>query len=315
MTLSSSRTVATATVLVVVVLIMVGWWTLGRRSSPDVVQSADDAQSVGNQVEVFGNHGAIPTVTIHGTLTVTAPFVRTIIEGQGREITEGSPVIAAITPFDGDTGEVITADGQPAIFTERATSDELDATLVQALIGSREGTRLLFVRPLTPAADKDGETLAGTTPAQPRIEIDVVDVISSTATGTPIDPEPTQPFSVEFAEDGFKVTHTGEAPSQIVIAPHIKGDGPQVGPDDRVLVQYVIAGWNNPDKRRSTWNDGMPERLDMATIMPGLQQGLVDQRVGSRLAITIPPDLAEGDDTLCVLVDILATYPPSSSTS
>ena len=59
----------------------------------------------------------------------------------------------------------------------------------------------------------------------------------------------------------------------------------------------------------------MPERLDMATIMPGLQQGLVDQRVGSRLAITIPPDLAEGDDTLCVLVDILATYPPSPSTS
>ena len=51
----------------------------------------------------------------------------------------------------------------------------------------------------------------------------------------------------------------------------------------------------------------------MSDIMPGLLQLLVDQRVGSRLAITIPPDQATGDDTLCVVIDILATEPSSAS--
>ena len=48
--------------------------------------------------------------------------------------------------------------------------------------------------------------------------------------------------------------------------------------------------------------------------MRGLQTALVDQKVGSRLAITIPPDLAAGDDTLCFVIDILGTEPGLSAT-
>ena len=47
--------------------------------------------------------------------------------------------------------------------------------------------------------------------------------------------------------------------------------------------------------------------------MKGLATALVDQKVGSRLAVTIPPDLAAGDDTLCVVIDILGTEPASAT--
>ena len=47
--------------------------------------------------------------------------------------------------------------------------------------------------------------------------------------------------------------------------------------------------------------------------MKGLATALVDQKVGSRLAITIPPDLAAGDDTLCVVIDILGTEPGAAT--
>ena len=53
----------------------------------------------------------------------------------------------------------------------------------------------------------------------------------------------------------------------------------------------------------------------MLTAMTGLKQTLVDQRVGSRLAISIPPDLANGDDTLCIVIDILGAEPASDNAS
>ena len=50
--------------------------------------------------------------------------------------------------------------------------------------------------------------------------------------------------------------------------------------------------------------------LNLKTAMKGLSETLVDQKVGSRLAITVPPDLAEWDDTLCIVIDVLGTEPP-----
>ena len=55
----------------------------------------------------------------------------------------------------------------------------------------------------------------------------------------------------------------------------------------------------------------MPERVRLSELMPGLRPLLIDQKVGSRLAITLPPDQATGDDTLCIVIDILATTPTS----
>ena len=65
--------------------------------------------------------------------------------------------------------------------------------------------------------------------------------------------------------------------------------------------------------RVSTWETGVPEVINLGTAMKGLATALVDQKVGSRLAITIPPDLAAGDDTLCVVIDILGTEPGTAT--
>lgn len=59
----------------------------------------------------------------------------------------------------------------------------------------------------------------------------------------------------------------------------------------------------------------MPELVPLDSAMKGLSEALVDRRVGSRLAITIPPDLATGDDTLCVVVDVLGAEPAGESGS
>ena len=47
--------------------------------------------------------------------------------------------------------------------------------------------------------------------------------------------------------------------------------------------------------------------------MPGIRDALVDQRVGSRLAVTIPAEMATGADTLFVVIDILGAMPASGT--
>ena len=78
---------------------------------------------------------------------------------------------------------------------------------------------------------------------------------------------------------------------------------------DRVVAQYAVIGWSDSLVRSSTWLDGMPQLVPLDSTMKGLAEALVDRRVGSRLAITVPPDLATGDDTLCIVIDILGTEP------
>ena len=116
------------------------------------------------------------------------------------------------------------------------------------------------------------------------------------------------PLSVEINPNGPIITHGSTVPDGVTTQMLIKGDGVQVHESDRVVAQFTALGWTDGVVRVSTWETGVPEVINLGTAM------LVDQKVGSRLAITIPPDLAAGDDTLCFVIDILGTEPGLSAT-
>ena len=67
----------------------------------------------------------------------------------------------------------------------------------------------------------------------------------------------------------------------------------------RAVVDEVIGALAGP---------GATARADQLEAV----EALVDQRVGSRLVVTIPPELATGDDTLVAVVDVLGTSPGPS---
>ena len=168
--------------------------------------------------------------------------------------------------------------------------------------GKREGSRILAFRTITMG---DGSPNA--------MEIDVVDILPSIATGTSVDAT-VGPMSVEMSPEGPLISHISTLPGGVTTQALIKGDGVQVHEGDRVVAQFTVVGWTDGVVRVSTWETGVPAVVNLNTAMKGLANALVDQKVGSRLAITIPPDLAAGDDTLCVVIDILGTEPGSSPT-
>lgn len=248
-------------------------------------------------VTVSGRVGATPVVSVARPLEVGALKARVIETGSGREITEGSPVLLSLISFDGTTGESKSASGRPGLVVGHASAGELGEELADLVVGASEGSRILVVRPLG-SAD-------GATPS----EITVIDVLGSIAYGEENTGEQVGTLQVEMTTEGPLVKHDGPVPTGTTVQTLIRGDGPQVGGHDRVLAQYAVVGWSDSIVRSSTWLTGMPQLVPLDSVMKGLAEALVDRRVGSRLAITIPPDLATGDDTLCIVIDILGTEP------
>ena len=302
----TSRAVILLRVVLAVVLIAAGgglsWWTFHPRPSADeasVPEAATQSPSLAlfDRVTVSGRVGATPTIEIKAPLEIDGFKARVLEEGSGREITEGSPVLVSVTAFDGTNGRMLSESGRPQMSLGIVGSGQIDDDLSRLVTGKREGTRVLAFRSIT-MGDGSPNT----------IEVDVVDILPSIATGTSVDAS-VGPMSVEMSPDGPIISHIDTLPGGVTTQTLIKGDGVQVHEGDRVVAQFTVLGWTDGTVRVSTWETGVPEVINLGTAMKGLATALVDQKVGSRLAITIPPDLAAGDDTLCVVIDILGTEP------
>ncbi|PID98226.1 MAG: peptidylprolyl isomerase [Actinobacteria bacterium] len=276
-----------------------------ERAPQSTVTETRTLPSVFDNIEVSGRVGAIPVVDIKGPVTVSG-FKRHVVEsGQGREISADTPVLVSVTAFDGESASTLSPAGQPQLFVGRADETTLGPELLSVVVGAREGSRTIVVRLL----EEKGRAPGATSP----YEIDVVDVLPAIATGTEVPDTHDSPLSVKVGEEGPSISHGDAAPASLTTQLLLKGEGRQVTKDDRVVAQFIVQGWSDGQVRSSTWSTGVPELLALDDVMQGLAQSLVDQHVGSRLAITIPPDLATGDDTLCVVVDILGTEPPKQA--
>lgn len=306
----TSRSAIFLRVVLAVVLIASGsglaWWAFHPRPAADeasVPESATQSPTLAlfDRVTVSGRVGATPTIEIKAPLEVDGFKARVLEAGSGREITEGSPVLVSVTAFDGTSGRMLSESGRPQMSLGIVGSGQIDEDLSRLVTGKREGTRVLAFRSITMG---DGSTNT--------IEVDVVDILPSIATGTSVDAS-VGPMSVEMSPEGPIISHIDTLPGGVTTQTLIKGDGVQVHEGDRVVAQFTVLGWTDGTVRVSTWETGVPEVINLGTAMKGLATALVDQKVGSRLAITIPPDLAAGDDTLCVVIDILGTEPGAAT--
>ena len=180
-------------------LILVGggltWWVFAPSSRTETVPGAEaSAQSTTlplfDRVAVSGRVGATPTIDIKAPLEVDGFKARVIEEGSGREITEGSPVLVSITAFDGTNGRMLSESGRPQMSLGIVGSDQISSDLAMLVTGKREGSRILAFRTVA-MGDGSPNTM----------EIDVVDILPSIATGTSVDAT-VGPMSVEMSPEG-----------------------------------------------------------------------------------------------------------------
>lgn len=252
-------------------------------------------------VEVAGEVGRRPMVSLETPLKITEIVTRELVTGEGSVLAEGAAVMLSYIAYDAITGEVVedSYGSPPRILL--LTEDEA-GTLYSELLGRTEGTRLLRLEPGSMTV--------------PDPVVIVYDILPTEAVGTPLETPATLP-QVAFGEDGTPtITLPDEAPpNSLTIAQLVRGEGPQVQAGESVTVRYVQMAWSSGQVLESTWGPGsLPVTIPLVDRIPGLQDGLVDAAVGSRVLLVVPPAQADGTDTMVFVVDVLAVTSQSDAT-
>ena len=281
--------------------------------------TAEDIAAL-DSVTVDGEVGSAPTLAFEQPFSVANPVARVETEGEGAAIEDGQSLSVNYIAVSGDDGsELGSTWEQGAPETLILGDGQIIPALNDALTGQNIGVRILFAAPGGEATEET-ET-APASPAFPAtlMAIEVIDArtVPTRAEGEAVAPAPGLPV-VTLAEDGqpsIEVPADAVAPTELVTQPLITGSGPVVESGQTVTFQY--SGWLfDGTPFDSSWENGAAFTTTIGTgsVIPGWDQAIVGQTVGSQLLLVIPPALAYGDEdkgtippgsTLIFVVDIL----------
>lgn len=116
-----------------------------------------------------------------------------------------------------------------------------------------------------------------------------------------------------FGEEPEIKAGVGDPMTQVSVKTLRQGTGPEITPDDSVVVNYKLALWNGT-VIESSFASGKPTSFSLDKVIPGWKYGLASQRVGDRVELVVPAQWGYGDtdkgsipagSTLVFVVDIL----------
>lgn len=274
---------------------------------------SEEPEVVPGEVTVSGEPGAAPELSFEQPLVVEEPSVQVVWEGDGPRVQEGEPILIDFYAESGADGSVIneTYSSEPRPYL--LSAEALGVDIFEALSGQRVGSRILHLVP------PDGTSGATT--------VAVFDLLPTRATGEALAPREGMP-EVTLGDEGkpsITVPEGAAPPTDLVVAPLIRGTGQQVAAGQVITVQYVGVKWSDGTVFDSTWEAGkLPASfpIGVGSVVPGWDAGLVEQTVGSQVLLVVPPDLAYrgtdhelADETLVFVVDILAAAGQPASVS
>lgn len=103
------------------------------------------------------------------------------------------------------------------------------------------------------------------------------------------------------------------APTSLKVTTLVQGNGPAVQTGQHLVVNYVGLSFTDGNEFDSSWKGGAPFdfTIGQGGVIPGWDQGLIGVKVGSRVQLDIPSNLAYGDTgqvpgALRFVVDVLS---------
>jgi peptidylprolyl isomerase len=275
------------------------------------------------EVTVTGPTGSKPTVDFTAPLSFskTQRKIDAAGTGQGDAINPTSLVTVDYVGINADDGaefDSTWSGGQSATFS----LTQVVRGFSIGLRGAHAGDRVL----IGVAPDDGFPTGNGAAIREGDSLIFVVDVHKvanplTEATGTTVEPPPTVPeltYDDQGHPEKFVATpRTDEAPTELGVYPIIEGAGAEVQTGQTITVEYVGQLYPDGDIFDESWSRNEPVAFPIGTgqVIKGWDQGLVGQRVGSRVILVIPSNLGYGqagygadvppDADLIFVVDIL----------
>ena len=270
-------------------------------------------------VEVSGDK--TPKVTVDKGFKVTKTESKVLKEGSGDELKDGDSVKLNYVGVNGTTGKLFDSTYAAAAQTISLNKDTILAGFIKGLEGRKIGSRVLVA---IPPADGFGAT------GQPSFEIEkndtmvlVFDIVSKVPTKITGDSKALPKSFPKLTLDGkdqpksfVKTSSTAsKKDAKESSAVVIEGDGAKVTKDQTVTVQYFGQVYPGGETFDESYSTGTPLTQPLSGLIPCWGDELVGKKVGSRVVLICPADVAYGDegsppkikggDTLLFAIDLL----------
>lgn len=272
-------------------------------------------------IEVSSEQLVKPSVSFSTPVIAEAIQSRLVFEGDGNVFTGRNLIEFEFAGYNGSTGDLLQEtefDGKnpsPGFFGPDSVPN-----FCSALVGAREGSRVVVIFPPADAHDSRGVPELGIEPDDAFIFVfDLAKVYLEKAEGSTVAPEAGMPSVVTTPEGipGLTIP-SSPAPNELRISQLVKGSGPNVESGEVVTMHYSGFVWADGSKFDSSWDRGSPAQFEASQgkLIPGFLSAIVGQPVGTRVLVVIPPELAYGpqgsetippDSTLVFVIDILGT--------
>ncbi|WFB10431.1 FKBP-type peptidyl-prolyl cis-trans isomerase [Streptomyces sp. LX-29] len=248
--------------------------------------------------------------------------VKALISGDGTTVAKGDYLQVNYLGQIWDSAKVFDNSydrGKPAVF--QIGTGQVIPGWDQALVGKKVDSRVEMAIPPKLGYGDQGNPQAGIKGTDTMVfVVDIVNTFgpTSSAQGKKVPQNDADVPKVSDNTDGKAPTITvpkGDAPKKLISEYVIEGDGPKVKASDGVLVQYKGVLWDGGKEFDSSYAGKQLAQFSLQQVVPGWAQGLTGKKVGSRVMIVIPPELAYKDkksdtipanSTLVFSVDILA---------
>lgn len=270
---------------------------------------------ISEAIRVEGEFDAEPEVDFDAPVTVSALQRTVLIEGDGDEVQDGAEVRVHFTLLDGGTGEPIDSTGYDEAGLLAMTVDEQAflAGLVKTVRCATIGSRVVSVVPPADAFGDQGNEALGIEPDTSLVF--VLDVVSAVEQLVPA-PWTEDVPEVSFGADGAPTVKLpdGGAPAELVMAVLEEGEGEVVTKADAPQLDYQGTSWDTGEVFDQSYG-GTPIALPAGSYVKGFTAAIVGQKVGAKLLVSIPPELAYGPDpaahalggqTLLFVIEILS---------
>ncbi|WP_149180528.1 FKBP-type peptidyl-prolyl cis-trans isomerase [Streptomyces sp. TRM49041] len=246
--------------------------------------------------------------------------VKTVIAGSGTTVAEGDYVQAHYLGQIWDTAKVFdnSYDRKQPLVIQLQQGSVIDGWRI-GLAGKKTNSRVEMAVPPSLGYGSEGRgDIKGTDTMV--FVIDVQDTFNgkSSAKGKEAPQDDAALPKVGTNTDGKAPSITvpkAAAPKKLVAEYILEGDGEEVKPEDKLLLQYKGVLWDGGKEFDSTYSREQLAAFPLQQLIKGWQEGLAGKKVGSRVMLVVPPDLGYGDQasegipansTLVFTLDILA---------
>ncbi|MEU5344535.1 MULTISPECIES: FKBP-type peptidyl-prolyl cis-trans isomerase [unclassified Streptomyces] len=279
--------------------------------------------------EVKGAFGKKATIEVPKGDPSDKFVVHAVSEGDGAVVKKDDLVSMNFTgkvwKSGKDLGSTYQEGGAPQLVT--AGSDTVIPAFSKALVGQKEGSRVLVVAPPAAGFGSQGNQQAGVSGTDTLVfALDVGDVVPKKVEGKQAAiPSDLPQIKADDEAPATISVPKNDPPAKLVDKVLIQGKGAEVKSGKSVTMQYSGAAWEiNKGKEKATlfdssWKSGQPFStvIGQGQVIPGWDKGIVGKHVGDRVLLVIPAAQAYGDEakgkelpaksTLVFVVDILAT--------